>query len=113
MEWITHDQIVASLREWVAQFERAAAEWLASFVTENADFIREMRAELATRKTRRNRRRARNDHLDVTDAERGEGVDEGVGDCGQRADVAGLPSPLDADPVGFVRHPGAGPMGHR
>jgi hypothetical protein len=41
-------------------------------------------------------------HLDVADAERGEGVDEGVAHRWRRADIAGFTSTLDAEGLVLV-----------
>src|SRR6266478_1858815 len=43
-------------------------------------------------------------HFDVTDAERGEGVDQRVADGRQGADIAGFAGALDAQRVRFGRH---------
>src|SRR5215470_14800244 len=43
-------------------------------------------------------------HFDVADAERRERVDQGVGNGGEGADIAGLAGTLDPERVGLGRH---------
>jgi hypothetical protein len=52
-------------------------------------------------------------HFDVANAERGEGIDEGVGDGREGTDIAGFAGALDAERVGLGRHRIAGAMDRR